>query len=185
MKKRGFTLAELLIAIVLLSIIMAAVSAIFSVALKNYQVSFTQSGLQKDVNLVMDNISRDIKQSVEIPNEYNGIVRSSSTLILSLPAIDENENFLYNADLLEKDYVVYRKVDDKLHKMVFASPLSVRYSQNNSDKILMENVFELNFLYTPADNTTKVESALTISTEVSKTTLNVTAKSTANRRNDE
>ncbi|MDD3678704.1 MAG: prepilin-type N-terminal cleavage/methylation domain-containing protein [Patescibacteria group bacterium] len=184
-KKNGFTLAELLIAMVLLSIIMAAVSAIFSVALKNYQVSFAQSGLQKDVNLVVDSISRDIKQSVAIPKEYGEITRSSTTLILALPSIDENQNFIYNADLLEKDFIIYQKINEDLHKIVFANPASTRYQQNNQNKIIMENVSDLSFIYTPVDHTTNVNFSLSVSILVSKTNLEITAESTANRRNDE
>lgn len=189
MRKKGLSIVELLIAIMLLALIMAAVSSIFSVALKNYRVSFSQSTLQREVNLSIDSITRRVKQSVEIPEtlpEALGDTEKSSTvLILALPAIDDNENFIYNGDTLEKDYYIYYLDGSGLHKSVSANPLS---SRNDSDNLILSEISNLTFSYTPNSpgaEITKVDISVTVSRTVSKTDINITANSSAVKRNYE
>jgi len=184
-KKPGFTLAELLIAIVLLSVIMAAISAIFSVAIRNYQVSFAQSGIQKDLNLVVDGISREVKQSIEIPESHLTFERSATLLILALPAINEEDEFIYNGEEIEKDYLIYQLDQNRLKKITLANPESRRHLTDQSEKIILTDVSDLSFVYTPTFETTKVETSITVSRFISKTNLVIDAKNTANRRNYE
>ncbi len=188
MKKKGLTIIELIVAIFLLGVIMAAVSTVFSVALKSYHVSFAQSTLQREANLVVDSILRETKQAVSIPETLGETERSETVLILALPAMDEDNNFIYSGGLFEKDYLIYYLEESELRKKVSASPQSTRYSQDGSDRALLDNVSSLAFSFTPAglgEETVRVDASITASRIVSRTNVKVEVEGSATKRNYE
>jgi len=187
MRKKGLTLVELLISIVILGIIFSATASLFSVAIKNYQVSSTQAVLQRETNLAVDNITREIKQSIEIPENYV-VGRSPTVLILALPSIDENENFIYDGSSLEKDYITYSLDGTNLHKTVSANLSSTRSQKNGTDKIVLSNISSLEFTYilnSPGMETTQVNLQMTVSKTVSNTTILIDIDNSAIKRNYE
>lgn len=188
MTKKGLTLVELVVSIAVLGIIMAAVASLFSVAINNYQFSFTQSTLQRETNFVIDNITRDIKQSVEIPKIYGGINRGSEKLILALPAVDVDENFLYDGSSLKKDYVIYYLDGTSLRKSITADPSSKRVNLNGTDRIILENVSSLSFSYIPNIldiETTQVDVNMTVTKNTNKATVTIGSDVSAVKRNYE
>lgn len=189
--KKGLTLVELLIAMALLVVIMSAVSSIFATALRNYQVQVVQNTLQRDLNVVLDDISRSVKDAVEIPTSYeapNGEVfirtPNSSTLVLALPAIDENQQFIYNqAGRVEKDYLIFQLIESELHKKIFAYEMSSRFPQNNSDKIVLEDISQLSFNY--FNNSRLVETKISLEKGVLKTSIKINGENKSVKRNEE
>ncbi|MBW6431624.1 prepilin-type N-terminal cleavage/methylation domain-containing protein [Patescibacteria group bacterium] len=190
--RKGLTLIELLIAIGLLTIIMSAMSAIFAVALKNYQVSIAQNNLQKDLNIVLDDISRNVKEAVELPLSYTTASnetfnRSGDTLILAIPAIGDEQRFLYDEnDAMKKDYIVYQIIGTELHKKAFTDIDSGRINQDESDKIVLENInIGGNPVFTFNDSDRHVETRLSLSRIVSKTNVKASGMNVAVKRNEE
>lgn len=190
-QKKGLTLVELLITIGLLTVIMGAISSIFAVALKNYQVSITQNNLQKDVNIVLDDISRNIKEAVELPLSYTNkndetFNRGSDTLILAIPAIGEEQRFLYDINgNVKKDYIIYQIIDDKLHKKAYMDPDSERIDQDGSDKIVLENIENGDGNIFKFENNRLVRTGLTVSKIASKTNVKVSGVNASTKRNEE
>lgn len=188
MKKRGLTLVELLISIAVLGVILGAVATLFSAAIKNYQVSSAQTVLQRETNTAIDSITRDIKQSIKIAESYNGTERDEHTLILSLPSIDEDENFIYDGSTVEKDYIIYYLDGTNLHKVISANSNSERYQEDATDRIILKNISSLTFSYTPNSpgaETTQVNIETNIAKTISKTSISIDIDSTAIKRNYE
>lgn len=185
--KKGLTLIELLIAIGLLTIIMSAMSAIFTVALKNYQVSIAQNSIQKDLNIVLDDISRNVKEAVELPLSYESFNRSGDILILAIPAIGLEQRFLYDeSGVIKKDYIIYQIIDSKLHKKTFTNADSERINQDGSDKVVLENInTDGDPVFTFNDNNRHVETRLSISRIIAKTNVKASGMNVAVKRNEE
>ncbi len=188
MKKRGLTLVELLISIFILGVIGSAIVALFSVGIKNYRASSAKAFMQREVNLAADNITRDIKQSIEILESYNGEGRSPTKMFLALPSVDEDNNSIYNGNDIERDFIIYYLEGTNLHKSAIANASSSRYIEGGSDKIILKNVSSLSFTYTPnspGTETTKVSTLATILKGVGGSTISIEINSSANKRNYE
>lgn len=186
MSKKGFTLIEMIIAIALLGIIMAAVSVIFTVSIKNYRNNIQKSSFQKDINFVIDNISKDIKLATSVPTEYDPptYTLSENTLILALPTIDESGNFVYVGNSPEKDYYIYYLSGNELKRKTFSSPLGIRAIMNEEEISLLSNVSQLQFSYLPGMSAAdQVKVALTLSADINGRSITVSGERTANLRN--
>jgi len=182
MSNVGFTLIELVISMALLGIIMAAVMSLFSTAIKNYAVNSQKSFLQKELNFTIDSIGKDIKQAVEVPATHDGLFTTSGdTLILALPATDEDDNFVYTGNVLEKDYVVYWLLGSDLKKKVYANALGTR---TNSENIILSDVASLQYSYVPdAPPFSQVKINLSISRSVNNVSVSISGERTSNLRN--
>lgn len=178
--KKGFTLIELAVSTALLGIIMSAVTALFVVGIKNYQVESQRSFLQKEVNFVADDIAIQAKQAYAVPETYDIYARSADTLILALPAINESENFIYSGNNLATDYIIYYLADGSLYKKMVADTSSTRADRETE---IISNVSSFNCLYTPFTDTQEIDCTLVIAKDVGSVTLDFTAQKTAKLRN--
>jgi prepilin-type N-terminal cleavage/methylation domain-containing protein len=195
MRRKGFTLIEITIVILLLGIIFSVVTSIYVSALKNNKISFTKSGFQKDLNFTLDDLNKNVKQAnaVITPTLPAGLgcvtycTLNDKTLLLSLPAIDTNGSFKYSADgqTLLTDTFVYYLNGNILHKKIYANAASSRYSQNNTDKIIANNVSNLTFTYLPSSVAPEqVQTDMTMSLTVEKVNVRVTGTDIAFMRNN-
>jgi prepilin-type N-terminal cleavage/methylation domain-containing protein len=186
MKQKGFTLIEILWVMALLGVIMTVVVALYVVALKNYQINFTKSGFQKDLNFTLDDVAANVKQSVGVLQSYSTYNLSATTLIISLPATDVHGNFQYTGggQTLVTDTFIYYLSGSSLHRKIFADTSSIRYSQNNTDTIIASSVSSLSFTYLPTQTTaTEVQTTMTMSKTVENTTVRVSGTATDFMRN--
>lgn len=183
--KKAFTLVELLISISLLASIMVASTAIFVSATKNYQISITKSDFQKEINFTIDDIAKNVKSALSVPQTYDTFTTSQETLILSLPVLDTDGSFIYTGSVNEKDYFVYYLSGSDLHLKIYGNPAGIRSSQDGTDKILLSNITQSDiFSYSPSvSDASTVTTNLTLSKIVQKTNIKVTAKRVVNLRN--
>ena len=186
MRKKGFTLVELIISMTVLSLILVAVASVFSVSIRTYQVESQRSMFQKELNFVTDAVSRDIKQSRLVQN-YNPYILSSTTLILNLPSIDDSEGFIYSGGVPLTDTIVYYRSGASFYKVTFANPASRRAHGGFFGitwKMIDENITNVSFTYSPSISAARsVSFTITESAMVGKKNVILTAKSTANLRN--
>lgn len=180
--KKGYTLIELVISMAILAVIMAAVATILVTSLKNYRTESQKSTFQKELNFVIDNMCKDIKEAAEAPENYNPYTLSPTVLILAIPATDSSNNFIYTGDVLEKDVVVYYLSGQELKRKVIANALGTRES---SDNTILANVSDLVFTYSPGiTNAGQIKAHVTVSANVGRT-ITLSSERLANLRNKE
>lgn len=135
-QEAGFTLLELLIAIVLSTIIVLVVTDFMSTNLININTDFTKTEIQNNTKLAVDTVARTIRQarSVEAnnllpdqnspgapgnPYSWTGVAGSNATLILALPSKDASGNLIYvdglHTQLYTDDIVYY--LDPSSHRL--------------------------------------------------------------------
>jgi len=146
------TLVELVIGISLISILMIAFSSIYITSINNYQQELTQTKLQSDGQIILDEILNDITIASSVDASYNAYSTSSQSVILNVPALASNQNFIYSGNNLVFDRIIYYQDGVNLHKLVYANSSSSRYPQNNINKILTSKITGLNFVYNPDQN---------------------------------
>ena len=178
--RRGFTLIELIISIVLISIITSAVMTLFLVGVKNYQRESQRNFMQQEINFTADDLGSQIKQAAEAPEIYDTFTRDSQALILALPAIDNNQKYIYSGSSLIYDYIIFYLEDGALKKTVIPNAQSTRLAKDDS---VLEDVSNFNCNYSPSTDTELITCVLETSQTVSKTNLNFTATKTARLRN--
>jgi prepilin-type N-terminal cleavage/methylation domain-containing protein len=185
--KKGFTIVELVISMALLAIILVAVSSIFITAIKNYQISFARSTLQKEINFTVDDINKNIRIAAGVESTNgSGDNRGPNTLILSLPATDANGNFIYQSGVLQVDTFTYSLSSGNLHKKI-KSTTGTRLAQNNSDVVILNNVVNTLsdpiFSYLPSDIPRQVQINLKVGRTVEKTNIRLTGSRLTDLRN--
>jgi len=180
MIKKAFSLVELIIAMGILGVIMMAVMTLFIIGVKNYSRESQRNFMQKEINFTADDIGVQIKQAAEVPGSYDTYTRGSNTLILAVPAIDEDEEFLYIGDALLYDYFIYYLSGGTLLKKIITNENSIREDKENP---VLKNVNQFECSYTPETETELVSCNLSTSQTISGTTLNFSANKTSRLRN--
>lgn len=184
-RRRGTTLIELLVAIVILSIMMVVFSSIYTNSIKTFQQELTQAQLQADSQLIVDNIINDIKSAQSVEANYDTYSSDTDSIILKVPAVDANQNFLYTGSVMVFDRIIYYKSGPAIHKIIYADTNSNRYALNGLNKTLSSNVTGLTFNYYP-DNIlpTAVSTTIQLTKNVGKFNRSVILTSKAKMRNN-
>lgn len=179
--KKGFTLVEVIIATAILGSLLAVVGGVFAVAVKNYQTETAKTNLYREINYAADAISNELKNGAVIPSSYDVYTLSQNTLIIGLPALDENENFIYTEGVLNKDIYIYTLSQGNLIKKVIPDPSS---SREPKESVVLTNVSSVNFSYYPdISNPIQVSFDINLALPVGKATAKANATRTANLRN--
>lgn len=151
MKKKGLTLIELLIVMVLMSILMPVIVSIYISGIKTFNQELTQTQLQSNAQTILDEIMNDTKNAQAVLETYNGETTNTSTIILRIPAIDASQVIQYNGTDMLFDVIIYKFEGNNIHKIVY-SPIesnSVRRAQDGRDKVIASNILNLIFDYDP------------------------------------
>lgn len=150
MKKKGLTMIELIVVMVLLSILLPVLLSIYVYGTKTFNEELSQSELQSDAQTILDSILNDIRNAQSVEASYDDqFFSNGTTIVLKVPALDQSQNIIYDGSTMQSDIIVYSFYDNSIHKRVFADADSRRATQNNIDKILASNILELNFTYEP------------------------------------
>ncbi|MDD3480956.1 MAG: prepilin-type N-terminal cleavage/methylation domain-containing protein [Patescibacteria group bacterium] len=183
--KRGFTLIEVIISMVVLGVIIAAMSAIYAVSLREFKIEKNRNEMQRSINFASDELGKNIKQAINIPENYDTYTRGPETLITELPSIDSDEEYLYNGSDLRTDYIIYYLSGSELHKITLADPLSSRQEVSGSDIIILSNVTNFSCDYDPDVETDVVSCDIALSQNIYNKDITVNATKTAIKRNQE
>jgi len=94
--KRGFTLLESLIVLMLLSVLMGVSSFLFVVSLRAWDAGLIRGGIREDVSYAMEKVVRDLKEMANASlGHYNSI---EHTIQFHERGGDTYVFYLYNAD---------------------------------------------------------------------------------------
>jgi prepilin-type N-terminal cleavage/methylation domain-containing protein len=178
--RRGFTIVELIIAIALLSTIMSAVMALFIVGIKNYQRESQRNFMQKEINFTADDIGIQIKQAADAPETYGSYNRDAQTLILALPAVDINDDFIYSGTNRIFDHIVFYRDGNSLKKVLIPDALSTREPKED---FVLDSVSNFSCSYSPPSETELVSCILETGRSVAGVNLKFEATKTARMRN--
>jgi prepilin-type N-terminal cleavage/methylation domain-containing protein len=183
-KKRGVTLIELLVSMILLTIMMVAFTNVYIFGMKTYTEQFIQTKLHSDSQTIIDRITTDVNVAAAIEGSYGSYNTGETTLIIKVPALDVNQNFVYASGTMVYDRFIYYQEGNSLHKLTIASSSSTRYSQNNENKTLTTRLTTLAFAYEPdITSPISVTTTITLSQTAGKINKSATLTGKANLRN--
>lgn len=181
--KKAFTMVELTIAIALLGTIIVAVFSLFMTADKNYRVESQRTYLQKEINITADALANEMKLAHSVIENAHGKTLSSTTLIMQVPAIDNNGNFIYTEGVLEFDIFIYeyKQAEKLLEKTVIPNQSSARAGKSF---IVLRDVASVNFAYNPdIYNPLSIKANFEVTRVVGKNNIHLSAERTAFLRN--
>lgn len=92
----GFTLVELLISITIITLILAGAVSLYIYTLKKQPDFFHKSQINLQYRSAFQEFSKMISQATQVESSYGGYFTNSSTVVLKLPAIDQNQQIVAN-----------------------------------------------------------------------------------------
>lgn len=183
MRKKAFSLIELLIALTIFGTIVTVTSSVFATAMHSYRLNIQKSFFQKDLNFTLDSIANNTKSASLIPASQGNYQSSANTLILAVSAKDQAGNFVYTANVPEYDYYIYYLSGSDLHKRIYGNANGILAGQN-TDSIILDNVGSFTVSYNPdINNASGVTISLGLSRQVYEHNVSLTQQRTVNLRN--
>ena len=165
MNKRGLTLVDLTLAVVIFVVIASAVVFIYAGGLKAYVQSAAKLGLLSTSRLTMFKMANDMRESIGVISSSGIYTTDSDTIVFQVFSINAS------GDLLTKysDTIVYDKDGTDIKKIVIPDTNS---SRSATTTVIIGNVNSLSFSDadsggTATADTEKVDMDLTVSEYVS------------------
>jgi prepilin-type N-terminal cleavage/methylation domain-containing protein len=176
MKKRGVTLIELLITLSMIGFIGAVITSVYMTGFKTFKEEMASSMVQSNAQTILDAMTTDIKNGLQIEPEYtsdSGITYKTldeasgeeASIIIRIPAIDNDQKILYSGSTMLFDRVIYYYDNNSIHKVIYANPSSSRSAKSGYDVILDSKVLVLTFAFEP-DATSATLVTATISSNI-------------------
>ena len=137
--KRGFTLAELLIAAFIMTIAMVVIFEAFIGINKNARILMAYLGSYLKGREAIDVISKDSRIAVRVLDNFAGYVTTDDCLILKVPSIDAAGNIIDVNN--EFDYIIYRINNNDLWKTVIPGTNSARPAYDGVFKKNIESLY--------------------------------------------
>ncbi len=151
---KGFTLIEVLISLVILSIITVITSSFLQSSIQSKEIVFSKSAHTLKINLLADALREDVTNAVNIPlldsrgepqtrTFYSGQNSDSFTFITKI-----RSGKSFSSSMVQVQYLVE---DDKLLRRQFFAPAPSNLSRF-SETVLLQNIKNINFEF--SDNNT-------------------------------
>ena len=167
--RRGMTLIEVLIGLVIMSMLMAALLSFFAKGQQDFFRGNVRSDVLDKARYPLGWIGRDANVAGKIGHNSQGYFTSSSVLILCLPCLDANGYVL--TDDNQYDDVIYRVANNRLTRDCYPN-IGQTYREGGT-KVLADNVAGLVLTYYDADNnvlTSGYTAAVAVKAEVTVST---------------
>lgn len=127
MNKKGYTLIETIIVMALIGIIVTVIASLYTTGLKTYSEEVEKTNLQVENRVTLNRLKNDLLQGYRIepgwtdPDDSTVYTTSENTVVIAVPAIDSNNDWIYSGNTPDLDHIVYFKDGDNLYKRVEAS----------------------------------------------------------------
>ena len=121
-KPEGFTLVEVLIIASIISLIMVTLLSLYVAGQRYFIIESARADVLRDIRQVLNWISRDIKEGIQVVPSWDVYTTSSSCLVLQVPSVDSN-GLIIDVDN-EFDYIIYRlnsQFPNRLERIVDAN----------------------------------------------------------------
>ncbi len=126
--KRGFSLPEFLITLVIVILTITLSVQVFISLNYDYQVITTYLTSYIKGRQVLDILSKDCRIAIRILDSFAGYTTATDCLVLKVPSIDSSHNIIdINSDF---DHIIYRLYNGDLWKIIIPGTGSARTAQN-------------------------------------------------------
>ena len=105
-KSKGFTLIELLVVVAITSLIILSILSLYSIGQRYFLTGSARTDVLRNTRQVLNWISRDIKEGIQVLPSWDVYTTSNTCLILQVPSLDSN-GLIIDIDN-EFDYIIYR-----------------------------------------------------------------------------
>jgi len=144
-KKRGLTLIELMIVIVINLLVIIVVVNLSVTMNQNYKIATSYLNSCLKGREAIDIMSCDVRMAIRVMDNYSVYISSTNCLVLKVPSVNSDRNIL---DVNEKfDYCIYRINNGDLWKTVIPGPASSRPA---TDGPLEKSIKSLNITFNGA-----------------------------------
>jgi type II secretory pathway component PulJ len=103
---KGFTLVELLVIVAIGSLMVLAMLSLYVAGQKYFMTGTARTDVLRDNRQVLNYISRDVKEAIQVLPSWDVYATSSDCLILQVASLDSN-GLIIDIDS-QFDYIVYR-----------------------------------------------------------------------------
>jgi prepilin-type N-terminal cleavage/methylation domain-containing protein len=152
---RGFTLVEMVLALAISTIVLAAVYSVFTIANKNFTTQNAAANVQQNLRSAIRLMARDIRHAGLDPSGSDnfGITYASQSKIRFTMDRDTHNGIVDEANLEEITYDFQNDQDQVVQTLYEGKP-----SENTA--ALINNITNLNFSYFDAANTDLIDTGL-------------------------
>ncbi len=105
-KSKGFSLIELLVIVAIASFIILSILSLYSIGQRYFLSGSARTDVLRSTRQVLNWISRDIKEGIQVLPSWDVYTTSNTCLILQVPSLDSN-GLIIDIDN-EFDYIIYR-----------------------------------------------------------------------------
>ena len=152
---RGFTLVEMVLALAISTIVLAAVYSVFTIANKNFTTQNAAANVQQNLRSAIRLIARDIRHAGLDPSDSDnfGITYASQSKIRFTMDRDTYNGIVDEANLEEITYDFQNDQDQVVQTLYEGKP-----SENTA--VLIRNIEDLKFDYYDTENTSLIDTSL-------------------------
>jgi type II secretion system protein J len=147
--KLGFTLVELLVALAIMSVVLAAIITMFSFYKKSYTTQNVSADVQQNIRAAMELMAQDIRQAGLDPTNSNNFgIQEATALILHFTSdsIDAGiDDFNGVVDNTNSESVTYEFKANRIDQILYKN------TGAENRQPFLENVQNLSFTYFDAD----------------------------------
>jgi prepilin-type N-terminal cleavage/methylation domain-containing protein len=153
---KGFTLVEMVLALAISTIVLAAVYSVFTIANKNFTTQNAAANVQQNLRSAIRLMARDIRHAGLDPSGSDnfGITYASPSKIRFTMDRDTYNGIVDEANFEEITYDFQNNQEQVVQTLYEAKP-----SENTA--ALINNITNLSFSYFDADNTDLIDSGIT------------------------
>ena len=148
-RKGGFSLIEMLIGLVILSLLVVALLSLYSKGQQQFINENARAEILEDSRAPFAWIARDVKSAIQVAANWGGYTTSDNTLVLQVPSVD-SKGLIIDVDA-DFDYIIYLVSNNRLQRIIDAKEgTSARV---DGSRYLADNVTEIRVTYfDDADN---------------------------------
>ena len=142
--RRGISLVEVLIGLVISSISLAAALQLFSESQRRFSDGTLRGDVLENARYPIAWIARDVQSATAVAASWSTYTTSDSLLVLQLPSVGADG--LIIDKMLHSDYIIYRIQNGRLQRVIDAK--NGTSSRTDGNRNLSDHVVGLTFVFT-------------------------------------
>ena len=136
---KAFTAIELLVAVFIVSITVAASISLYVFSLENFNIGSTQLNVYINSRNAIMQLARDIRCAAQVVSSYSSYTTGDSCIVLMVPSIDGSGN----VQTSYYDYIIYRLQGTDLYQIILKDSHST--GRTNCNRVIAHYCSGLTF----------------------------------------